>query len=162
MQSNHTGRIGASMALKPPSHRLLFATITLAAALAGCSALQPTPQERAHHLDSMLSAAGFNMIPASTPEKAAQLKQLPALKVNYYAGKDGRPHYWMADPYDCNCILLGDEQAYQKYQDLRLQARLAREQEEAAEEQAEAAQQMQMEMMNPFYGPFGPGFGVAF
>jgi hypothetical protein len=137
-----------------------FVSVVLAAALAGCAALKPTPQQRAQHLDPMLSAAGFQMIPASTAEKSAQLKQLPPLKVNYYAGKDGKLRYWMADPYDCNCILVGDEQAYQKYQDLRLQARLAREQEEATEEQAEAAQEMQMEMMDPFYGPFGPGLVV--
>ncbi len=148
--------------MNPGTAKPAFLSVMLAVALAGCAALQPTPQERAQHLDPMLSAAGFQMIPASTPEKSAQLKQLPPLKVNYYVGKDGKPRYWMADPYDCNCIFLGDEQAYQKYQDLRLQARLAREQEQAAEEQAEAAQEMQMEMMNPFYGPFGPGFGVAF
>jgi hypothetical protein len=153
------------MPLKPASARFASLSAALVAlALGGCSALQPTPQQRAQHLDPMLSAAGFQMIPASTPEKAAQLKQLPPLKVNYYTGKDGKLRYWMADPYDCNCIFLGDEQAYQKYQDLRLQAKIARQEEEAAEEQQEAAQQMQMEMMDPFYGPFGmgPGFGVAF
>jgi hypothetical protein len=132
----------------------------LAIGPAGCAAFQPTPQQRAQHKGSMLSAAGFRMIPASTPEKANQLKSLPPLKLNYYTGKDGKLRYWMADPYDCNCIYLGDEEAYQKYQQFKLQAKLAKEQQETAEEQSEAAQEMQMQMMDPFYGGFGPGFMV--
>src|SRR5579875_2809162 len=51
------------------------------------------------------------------------------------------------------CLYLGDEKAYQKYENLRVQARIARTEREAAEENYEAQQQMQMNMMNPF------GFG---
>ncbi len=121
-----------------------------------------TPQQRAMDLEPMLSAAGFHMIPADTPEKMRHLETLPALKVNYYVGKDGAMRYWFADPSYCRCLYLGDEKAYQKYENLRVQARIARTEREAAEENYEAQQQMQMNMMNPFGFGFGPGIGFGF
>ena len=133
------------------------------AALAGCALTQPSPAERAHYLEPMLSAAGFRLVPADTPQKIQRLAALAPLKVSYYAGKDGKTHYWFADPDHCHCFYVGDEAAYQKYQDLRLQARIAREKQEAAEENYEASQQMQMEMTDPFDGgAFGPGFGIGY
>lgn len=145
-----------------PAWAALFA---LSLVLGGCSLLgmgAPTPAERAQYLEPMLSAAGFHMTPADSSEKMGHLKKLPPLKVNYYADKNGKTHYWFADPDYCHCLYLGDEQAYQKYQQLRLQARQAREEREAAEENYEASQEMQMNMMDPFYGGFGPGMGFGF
>ncbi len=136
----------------------------LAAMCAGCSMLnsQPTPQQRAHYLDPILSAAGFKMIPANTPDKLQKLKGLQALNVNYYLGKNGEPHYWFADPYQCHCLYVGDQKAYQNYQNIRLKNRIAREQEEAAQENLEASQDMQMNMMTPFGLGFGPAVGFGF
>ena len=134
-------------------------------ALTGCAALGiggPTPRQRAMDLEPMLSAAGFHMVPADTPEKTQHLKTLHALKVNYYVGKDGAMRYWFADPDYCHCLYLGDEAAYQKYENLRIQARIAQNEQEAAEENYEAQQQMQMNMMNPFGFGFGPGVGFGF
>jgi hypothetical protein len=134
-------------------------------ALTGCAALaigEPTPRQRAMDLEPMLSAAGFHMIPADTPEKLQHLKSLPALKVNYYVGKDGAIRYWFADPDYCHCLYLGDEAAYQKYENLRVHARIAENEQEAAEENYEAQQQMEMNMMDPFGFGFGPGIGFGF
>ena len=133
--------------------------------LGGCSLFgigSPTPAERAHYLEPMLAAAGFHMVPADSSEKMQHLKKLPLLKVNYYVGKNGNMHYWFADPDYCHCLYQGNEEAYQKYEQLRIQARMAKQQQEAAEENYEASQQMQMNMMDPFFGGFGPGLGFAF
>jgi len=147
--------------------RSLFALcFCIPVTIAGCSLLglgAPTPQQRAEYLEPMLSAAGFHMLPADTTEKLEHLKKLPPLKVNYYLNKKGQLRYWFADPDYCHCLYLGTESAYQKYQNLRLQARIAKEQHEAAEENQEAAQQMQMNMMDPFMGfGWGPGIGFGF
>src|SRR5262249_25019351 len=71
--------------------------IIMMLALAGCSALQPDPRIAAEQKESMLSAAGFRMLPAQTPDKLAHAQSLPQLKLKYYADPDGTLHYWMAD-----------------------------------------------------------------
>jgi hypothetical protein len=143
---------------------VLAGGLCICAALAGCSLLgRQTLQQHARYVEGMLSAAGFHTIPADTPEKLAHLKKLPSMKVNYYANKEGKLRYWFADPDYCQCLLLGDEGAYQKYENLRLQARIAQQQRETAEENYEASQQMQMNMMDPFMGfGWGPGIGIGF
>ena len=41
----------------------------------------------------MLSAAGFRMLPADTPQRQQQLSSLLPMQVNYYVGKTGNLHY---------------------------------------------------------------------
>jgi len=156
-----TGGALATLALRHDDEIVMYqpyrprlTPILLSAALAGCSLLKPSPQQRAERIEPMLSAAGFSMRIANTPDKLDHLKSLPQLQVKYYPDEAGRPKYWMADAQFCQCLYLGDEPAYQKYQDLRLQQRMAEEQRAAAQEQEMAAQQYQMEMMTPWvYGP---------
>ena len=50
---------------------------------------QPDPRVAADKKESMLSAAGFKMVPAETPEKLAHAQSLPQLKVQYYTDADG-------------------------------------------------------------------------
>ena len=131
-----------------------FIVAAIIGTCAGCSLLQPSPQQRAKELDPMLSAAGFKLIPANSPQKVATLDKLPPLTVKFYTGKDGNLRYWLADPYGCHCLYLGDEAAYQRYEQLRVQNRIIQEQREAAEENMEASENMMMPPMG-----FGPGFG---
>jgi len=137
--------------------------LTFCVAIESCSSLgvgKQTPQERADYLEPMLSAAGFDMIPANTPDKMAHLKTLPPLKVSYYDNKEGELRYWFADPDYCHCLYLGSQTEYQKFQDLRLQERMVRSEQEAADENYETSQQMQMD---PFGGfGWGPGIGFSF
>lgn len=102
------------------------------------------------------------MIPADTPTKIQKLKSLQPLNVNYYLDKNDEPHYWLADPYECHCLYVGGQKAYQNYQNIRLRNRTAREEEEAAQENLEASQSMEMNMMTPFGMGFGPGIGFGF
>jgi hypothetical protein len=52
-----------------------------------------------------------------------------------------------ADPEDCDCIYVGDEQAYQRYQNLRVQQGIAEQQEAAAEMNEDAA--MEWDLWGP-------------
>ena len=110
-------------------------------ALGACSLFQETPQQRAQRLEPMLSAAGFNMLPADNDQKLSALQGLPPLKMRYYT-KDGKLRYWFADPNFCHCVYTGDQTAYQRYENLKIQARLAEQAQMTAEENEEAAEEM--------------------
>src|SRR5690242_18349827 len=126
--------------------------LLIAALLAACSAFQETPVQKAQRIDPVLSASGFRMVPADSPGKQQVLASTPPLTMRYYVTKKGKPRYFFADPYECNCLYEGDEKAYQRYQYLRLQQKLVKEQEQAAELNQDAA--MQMNMYDPYFFPY--------
>jgi hypothetical protein len=109
-------------------------------ALAGCA----TPQERAVSSENLLSAAGFSVRPANTPERVASLHSLPPNKVVQRI-RGGSVRYVYADPLVCACLYVGDQAAFSLYQQQILQRRLA-------DEQAMTAQ---MNQMNWDEGPWG-------
>ena len=107
----------------------------------------------------MLQTAGFDSAPANTPTQLDQLKSLPPLKLGYYIDKNGEAQYWMADPEDCKCIMYGDEAAYQRYENLKLENEMAERDRRAIE--AQQAQGMGMGMGGPGM-MMGPGAGFGF
>ena len=111
----------------------------LVAVAIGCT----TTKER----ENMLSAAGFKMVPANTPERQAHLKSLPADKITPVQ-RQGTTYYTFPDPKN-NVLYVGQEAQYQKYRQLRYQKQLADEQLETAQmnENAWGA-----------WGAWGPGF----
>jgi hypothetical protein len=129
--------------------QITLGAIIVTLALAGCASLQPDPAVLADQKESMLSAAGFKMLPADSPEKLAKAQALPQMKVKYFSGSDGSVHYWMSDAQFCHCVYVGSESNYQKFKEMQFQAQLANEQNQAAEMQSVAAQEEQMEMMDP-------------
>ena len=140
------------------------------AALCGCGSIKtmepqpPTPQQQAEQIEPMLSAAGFRMLPADTPERQQHLETLVPLQVNYYMGKTGNLHYYMADPDYCKCMYVGSEQDYQKYEQLKLNQLSEAKEGEISRQNLEAQQLQDMdeqeEMFNPYgmnlWGPMGP------
>ncbi len=66
------------MPQRPSTSLVLFFLIAaFSAVLAGCGSIQPappTPAQQAEQLEPMLSAAGFRMLPADTPERQQQLR----------------------------------------------------------------------------------------
>jgi hypothetical protein len=103
--------------------------VALGLSVTGCATI------RAHQTvetEQVLAAAGFQVKPADTPEKLAHLQTLTPRKVVRYT-RDGQPQYVYADPETCKCLYVGDEQRYQKYQELSLQKQIADEQMSAAE-----------------------------
>ena len=88
----------------------------------GCSS---TPQK-----EDILSAAGFKMVPADTPERQAHLKSLPPDKITTVQ-RSGKLYYTFPDPKK-NVLYVGGEQQYQQYRKLSLQKQMADEQLTAA------------------------------
>jgi hypothetical protein len=95
-------------------------TLTLVAlSVAGCATLWAGATRST---EQMLAAAGFHMEPATTPEARAELQ---TLKPRRLVARPGPVPTWVyADPDVCNCLYVGDEYAYQRYQRLALQQEL--------------------------------------
>ena len=108
---------------------LVLPLIALGLSVTGCAAIRA---HQAAETEQVLAAAGFQVKPADTPEKLAHLQTLTPRKVVRYV-RDGQPQYVYADPETCKCLYVGDEQRYQKFQELSLQKKIADEQLSAAQ-----------------------------
>ena len=115
---------------------------------AGCSAIR---KDEAQSTENLLVAAGFQPKPADTPEKLAQLKSLPPLKMEIRS-KGDQVGYSYADPYNCKCLYVGGPRQYKKYQEMAVKQQIATDQMEAAEAQEDAAMDWGM------WGGFGPWY----
>lgn len=140
-----------------------MAAIALAAlTLASCTAMDSLglsdSREHAQAVEPMLAEAGFKSFAASTPEQLQRLKTLPPITLGYYAGGDGNANYWMADPDYCHCLFHGDEAAYQRFENLKLENQVAE-----RDHRATQANQGQPSIGPPGLGfNFGSGFGLRF
>jgi hypothetical protein len=115
---------------------MLAVVVALGAALAGCD----------EDTERLLSAAGFETKVADTPEKVAHLQALTQCKLVRHT-KDGKNYYVFADA-KRNCLWVGDEANYQKFQYLQLQQDIADENMAAAMENNAAV--MRWEMWGPY------------
>ena len=113
-----------------------------------------SPQQRIADREDSLSAAGFIVRPASTPQREAMLQRLPPNKL-YRSIKGDQVSYVYADPVDCRCLYTGTQQAYNTYQANLQRQRLANEQAMTADEYYQDASWD----WGPWgFGGFGPGF----
>ena len=119
--------------------------IVMAALLGGCTAIE---KQDARQTESILAAAGFQMRPADTPDRVAHLQLLRPFKLVPH-DKDGKLLYVYADPKACRCIWVGDEAAYQRYQQLALKQQIAQEQLMTAQMNEDAA--MNWGLWGPFW-----------
>ncbi len=115
--------------------RRLLLVLATAFAAGGCT---PMRRHEARDTGDLLVAAGFTSKPAHTPEREQRLRALPPLKM-VSESKDGHWVYRYADPYSCDCLYVGDEQAYAEYKRLALKKQIAEERLEAAEAEESAA-----------------------
>ena len=97
----------------------------------------------------VLSAAGFQMQVADTPERLTSLGALPARTLVRQV-RDGRTSWVYADARGCGCEYVGTAAQYQQYQRLKLERELADEQLRAAQEYGNAAATWGA------WGPWGP------
>ena len=95
---------------------------------AGCATMQAAGTRST---EEMLSAAGFRIEAADTPEKRADLQTLPARQV-LPRTHDGTTSYVYPDPSVCHCLYVGGEPEYQQYQRLRVQKDIADQESSAA------------------------------
>jgi hypothetical protein len=113
-----------------------FAFIAL---VVGCAHTQQT--------ENLLSAAGFRIVVATTPQQQQHLKTLPPNKVMRVV-RNGKTNYVYADPAH-NLIYVGGLFQYDQYRDLRLSKNLAAEDLQDAKLSAE--DQMGWDAWGPFY-----------
>lgn len=124
------------------------ATVSLLGALGACE----TQQQRIAGREDKLSAAGFTIKPANTPEREAMLARLPANKFVRRTSGDS-VHYVYADPLVCVCLYVGTQEAYNRYSALEQAHQLADEQLLTAQTYSDATWSW-----GP-WGPFDPSFG---
>jgi hypothetical protein len=152
-QSDRNVRSSNARSCTPGWIRLCVTGLLIAVLFPACSTFQQeTAAQKAKRIGTLLSASGFQMVTADSPKKESIFATLPPLQMHYYLGKNGQPHYWFADPVECNCVYVGDAKAYQHYQNLRIQQKLVKEEEQTAELNQDAA--MQMNMYDPMFFPY--------
>jgi hypothetical protein len=134
-----------------PRRAALAAVVATAALLGACQTQQ---QLISRHEDS-LSAAGFLVKPANTPERQAMLKKLPPNKFIQRNSGDS-VHYVYADPIVCGCLYVGSQQAYNQYKANEQTQRLADEQQMTADTYADASWNWDA------WGPWPAGFGFGY
>jgi len=114
-------RVGTSLSI--------VGTVALLALGVGCT----TTKSR----ENLLSAAGFKIVPAATPEQKAHLQTLPADKVTMVQ-REGKTYFVFPDRKQ-QVLYVGQQEQYNEYQKLRMQNQLAEEQMNAAERNSEPA-----------------------
>lgn len=126
----------------------LLAAVTLAATLAGCAAIK---RQEAKGTDDLLTAAGFQIKPADTPARAQELAAMPPLKMMRQTDGDKIIYTW-ADPYECQCLMVGGPKEYAEFKRLAIGQEIADENMEAAEAEEDAAMDWGL------WGPWGPWY----
>ena len=112
---------------------------------ASCAAIK---REKAMDTEQLLAAAGFAQIPADTPERLEHLSTLPQRQI-VTDERDNKIYYFYADKKTCKCLFVGDQSAYQKFQELTVREKIADERLEAAEDYEDAS--MNWDLWGPFW-----------
>jgi len=122
----------------------VLATVTLC----GCAAWE---RNAVGDLETMLAAAGFTVLPATTPDRRDTLTRLPPNQlVQQIVGE--QVSYLYPDPILCHCLYVGGQAEYGRFQYLALQRRIASDQVTAAQLNSD---------MRWGWGPWG-GYGFGF
>jgi hypothetical protein len=110
--------------LRFPCLGMLLATGLL---LSACQ----SPQQAVQAKEDLLSAAGFTIKPANSPERLAAMKKLPPHK--FVQQTSGTNVVWLyADPTGCLCVYFGDQTAWANYRAMVFAKRIADEQKMTA------------------------------
>jgi len=116
--------------------RALVFSILLALSLGGCASMELARRE---NTENLLSAAGFEIIPANTPERQRSLAALtPYTIVRNLNGDEVRYAYANLEQ---NILYSGSQDSYAKYQQFRLQQQIANANVQAAHLNMNAAHQ---------------------
>jgi hypothetical protein len=120
--------------------KILLPLALAAALLAGCAAI-----ERADHnaTEQLLTAAGFKVLPANTPDRQAKMAELKPYTIARQIR--GNNVYYIYPDDQNNFVLVGDQAAYTKYQSLLVQQQISNQNLMAA----------QMETMPGMWGGWG-------
>ena len=116
--------------------------------LSGCAAIE---RSNITQTENTLAAAGFVVKPGSNAEQTAMIAKAPLNKISMRT-EGTRVSYIYPDPTVCQCLYVGGQAAYGRYQQLAIQQRIADDQVNAAELNADSGFGW-----GP-WGGFGPGF----
>lgn len=83
-------------------------------ALTGCATVE---KDTTMDTERLLSAAGFQMRLADTPEKLEKIKKMPQRKI-FPHQRNGTTYYLYADATECECLYAGTEKAYERAKEL--------------------------------------------
>jgi hypothetical protein len=97
-------------------------TVVIGIFLSGCAAAPSSSPPKSQ--DDLLSAAGFTSYVAKTPQSLAYLKTLPPQEIVQHRDKSATRYLVCTDQNSKTCY-VGDEAAYQRYQNLANQADIA-------------------------------------
>ncbi len=78
-------------------------------------------RDAAHDRESLLSASGFTVLPANTPQRQDMLAKLPPNRVSQLIQGD-KVSYLYPDPVLCHCLYAGGQQQFAQYPGLRAAA----------------------------------------
>jgi hypothetical protein len=123
-----------------------FAGLPLAIVLLIANMMAGCAMHTAQRTEDLLSAAGFNVVIASTSQQLQHLATLPPYKM-IKIQRNGKVRYVYADPAQ-KLIYTGGVFAYQRYKDLRLTKNLAEQDIQDAEFNAQRAAEWDV------WGPF--------
>lgn len=123
--------------------------LVLVLALAGCAVVKEVQKNEASSTEQMLAAAGFRVKLADSPKKMEHLQTLTQRKLITHQ-RNGKVYYVYADALNCQCLYVGDEAAYQRFQALQEEKQIAAQERMAAEMNYEASMDWGM------YGPWDP------
>lgn len=122
---------------------VLVSAALILAMTSGC-AMMAAQKER------QLSASGFQMKLADTAEKETHLTSLQQRKL-FPTTMNGDVVWVYADVKGCNCMYVGSDTDYQRYQKMVVRQQEIEEQQEAAEDLDDAS--MQWGLWGPWYRP---------
>ena len=102
-------------------------TAVIGIALVGCATGPSSSPAASNSQDDLLKQAGFRTQAADNPQRLAYIKTLPAKKVvlNQYQEK---PLYLVCTDPDAKQCFLGDQAAYERYQQLAIQQSISEDQ----------------------------------
>jgi hypothetical protein len=111
-----------------------------AALLTGCAAIQ---RAETNSTEQLLSASGFKVLPADNPQRQAKLAELTPNKIARQVR--GNNVYYLFPDDQNQFVMVGDQAAYAKYQNLVVQQQISDQNLMAA----------QMETMPGMWGGWG-------
>lgn len=114
--------------------------------LTACAAMEAS---NARKTEQTLAASGFRIKLGDTPDQMAHIQTLTQHQLVPHE-KDGTVYYVYADATTCKCLYWGNEESYQRYQQLALQQQIADEQQSAAMMNQNAAMNWGMWGMGPW------------
>ena len=137
----------------------MFATMTkrfltissvlgFAVGLSACAAIE---KKDAMNAERLMTAAGFQMRLADTPEKLTEAQKLPQRTLTTQ-DHDGQPVFVYADAEFCTCLYVGTAEADRRYQRLALLRNLVIDRRETSEAMEGATANLGM------FGPWYPWY----